>query len=329
MRRISLISLLMTVFISYPNLAWLTCELDWIQDAEVTRFMLHFLGRFLYIWVVSYGLLRYNLLKLPTASLAKRILPNVLVPFVAFAVYKCLTLLLHLPYDRYLMIPTFQFFILAVMCITLGYTFFLYQTKQEKELELNQLQLESLQSRCNALVNQINPHFFFNSLNGISSLVRRKDEEETLDYINKLSDIFRYILQSEHKSLVPLEDELAFVDAYSQVLQVRYANKMRFELNVPDSYLDCQLPVLSVLPLLENVVVHNIIDSEHVMQVLIAVNAQGELTVSNPVFPKTFKADTHGTGLQNLKKRFALLMNREVVVESNDGIFTVRLPLRK
>ena len=156
----------------------------------------------------------------------------------------------------------------------------LYHNQREKDQLIENLRVENLQSRCDALVNQINPHFFFNSLNGISSLIRKKNDENTLLYVTKLSDIFRYILQSDKKKLV------------------------------------------------ENVTVHNIIDSEHRMDILIRLNERMELVVSNPIYPKLTLPDTNGTGLKNLENRFLLLMNKQIRVESDEDEFQVYLPLK-
>ena len=93
----------------------------------------------------------------------------------------------------------FQFIVLALLCTLIGYIQMLYHNQREKDQLIENLRVENLQSRCDALVNQINPHFFFNSLNGISSLIRKKNDENTLLYVTKLSDIFRYILQSDKK----------------------------------------------------------------------------------------------------------------------------------
>lgn len=95
------------------------------------------------------------------------------------------------------------------------------------------------------MVNQINPHFFFNSLNGISSLIRKKNDENTLLYVTKLSDIFRYILQSDKKNLVPLSEELAFIEAFQHVMVVRFANKLTFTIEVPEDKRNLRIPVLS------------------------------------------------------------------------------------
>ncbi|MCF0160358.1 MAG: histidine kinase [Bacteroidaceae bacterium] len=322
-----MLALLMTLFISYPNLAWLSCDMNYIFGVVPYHFYVFAVFRFCYFGAVMYLLLNYNRKKLLNATLAQRIIPNVGFAALAFAIYKLVCYLLDMPYDIFLMIPTFQFVIVAMMSITLGYMQHLYTSREKKEDELQQLKIESLQSRCNALINQINPHFFFNSLNGITSLVRRKDEEATIDYISQLSDIFRYILQSESKGLVPLELELDFAESYSKVLEVRFANKMQFEVDVPEQYQQRRLPVMALLPLLENVTVHNMIDSDHLMIVRIGMTEAGELVVSNPTYPKIFKPETHGTGLANLQKRARLLMDKDIRVESDDAEFKVIIPL--
>mgnify|MGYP001513594788 CR=1 FL=1 len=190
------------------------------------------------------------------------------------------------------------------------------------------LSVSKRQAQYLALQNQINPHFFFNSLNGISSLIRKKNDENTLLYVTKLSDIFRYILQSDKKNLVPLSEELAFIEAFQHVMVVRFANKLTFTIEVPEDKRNLRIPVLSLLPLVENVTVHNIIDSEHRMDILIRLNERMELVVSNPIYPKLTLPDTNGTGLKNLENRFLLLMNKQIRVESDEDEFQVYLPLK-
>jgi LytS/YehU family sensor histidine kinase len=113
------------------------------------------------------------------------------------------------------------------------------------------------------------------------------------------------------------------------MMEIRFANKLVFNINVGDENRDLKLPVLSLLPLIENVVVHNTIDSEHHMEVNICLNPQGELSVSNPVFPKLEPPDTNGIGLKNLENRFLLLLNKQIRVKEDGQRFTVYLPLKK
>jgi LytS/YehU family sensor histidine kinase len=144
-----------------------------------------------------------------------------------------------------------------------------------------------------------------------------------------MSDVFRYVLQSDKKGLVTLGEELDFVKAFFYMMEIRFANKLVFKINVPNENRNLKLPVLSLLPLIDNVVVHNTIDSEHKMEVIISLNPQMELSVSNPVFPKLTAPDTNGTGLKNLENRFLLLMDKQIRVKNDGGRYTVYLPLKK
>ena len=125
-----------------------------------------------------------------------------------------------------------------------------------------------------------------------------------------------------------LDEELEFVEAFSHVMEVRFANKIEFKVDVKEEHRDLRLPVLSLLPLLENVTVHNMIDSEHHMIVRIELNDKYELVVSNPIFPKLSPPDTNGTGLKNRSNRFRMMMEKDIRVECDDNCFTVYLPLK-
>lgn len=326
-KRLWLTSLVCTLFIAYPNIAWIRCDLWDMDPSQHPTFLMTFVLRFMYFWALLHAMFRFNDVKLRSESFNTRVVPNVLMALGGFVVYELAIHLFGLCHDRFISTLIFQFTIIAMMSIFIGYISYLDASRKEKEQELNQLKIESLENQCTALTNQINPHFFFNSLNSISSLVRKKDEKKTLDYISQLSFVFRYILQSGRKGLVPLSEELELVDAFRSVMEVRYANKLKFTVNVKEEDMHRMVPVLSLLPLLENVTVHNIIDSDHVMEVKVETTEANELVVSNPVYAKLEKPDTNGTGLRNLQNRFKLLKNVDVRVEKSDDFFKVVLPL--
>ena len=205
--------------------------------------------------------------------------------------------------------------------------------------EVERLRAENLQSQCAALAGQVNPHFFFNSLSGIASLVRGGDNRRTLEYIDELSDVFRYTLQSSDKGMVPLADELSFAESFRYVLEVRYAGKLTIDIQIDNQQkTQYMLPVLTLLPVIENVIVHNCIDSAHPMTVTIGIqsasdrvsgkNEHGELVVSNPILPKQQRPQTNGTGLRNLDNRLELMTGRRLRTECESGRFTVYVPLK-
>lgn len=331
-RRLPLVSLISTVFIIYPNIACIPWELKYVEGTGVTGLLSFFVYRFLFFWGLISLLIRYNLKKMPATLFKQRLMRNFLFSFIAYLLYASISYgvsSLGIHTDALGSILIFQFFVTCFLCTFIGYISMLYSRQREKESEIERLRFENLQSRCDALANLINPHFFFNSLNGISSLIRKKDDEKTLMYVHQLSDIFRYILQSDRKGLVSLREELEFMLSFQYVMEVRFANKLTFSVRVEEERKDLlMLPVLSLLPLVDNVVVHNRIDSEHKMEISIVLNEQDELVVSNPVYPKLSAPDTNGTGLANLENRFTLLMNKQIRIESTEETFRVCLPLK-
>lgn len=330
-RKLPLVSLIGAVFIIYPNIVCIPWELDYIENSRYSGFIIYFIYRLLFFWGLITLLIKYNLKKMPEANFQKRLTRNFLILFFVYLVFASISYGvascgIHTDFLGSTLI--FQFFVTCFLCTFTGYVSMLYTKQLEKEQEIEQLRMENLQSRYDALMNQINPHFFFNSLNGLTALIRKKNDENTLTYVNKLSDVFRYILQSDKKGLVTLEEELEFVHSFKYMLEVRFANKLEFKVEADQSMMSYKLPVLSILPLLENAVVHNRIDSEHKMVVTICVNEQKELVVSNPVYPKLSPSETNGTGLKNLKNRFLLLMNKQIRYEDTGDMFRVYLPLK-
>lgn len=330
-RNLPLVSLISAVFIIYPNIACTPWELNSLKPSDYLGFFSYFIYRFLFFWGMIGFLINYNLRQIPTALFRKRLTHNFLFALTGYLFFASVSYTIsshgfHTDFLGSTLIS--QFFTLCFLCTLVGYISMLYTRQREKEQEIERLRFENLQSRCDALANQVNPHFFFNSLNGISSLIRKKNDENTLMYVNQLSDIFRYILQSDRKGLVTLREELEFIQSFQYVMEVRFANKLVFAIDVAERQKDLlTLPVLSLLPLVDNVTVHNRIDSEHKMEISIRMNEQSELVVSNPIYPKLSPPDTNGTGLSNLENRFNLLMNKQIRVESDEETFRVYLPL--
>lgn len=329
-RRRLLISAVCTFLITYPNMMWIPWNLSHIESGGVISFWVSSVFRCGFFLCMFYAQLEFNIRQLNysgfLASLGRNFLFS-LVGGIVFLTISSLVPLLEIqsgPVGKYLL---FQFIVVSLICTFIGHIANIDCEQRRKEQEIERLKIENLQSRCDALVNQINPHFFFNSLNGILSLVRRGDEDTTLEYVTQLSDIFRYILQSDKKQLVTLGDEIRFVEAFSHVMQVRFGGKLTFNINnIGTDSMDAKLPVLSLLPLLENVTTHNRIDSDHRMTVDIRVS-DNYLVISNPIFPKISNTGTNGTGLNNLRHRFELLTGKSIEVCENDNLFTVKLPL--
>lgn len=321
------ISFIAALFVMYPDFTWLPFEVKKLVGAEKTSYVAFFLLRYTFLASLVFLLIKINLQQINTLQFQKRLLYNTFISALGYAVYGGITFLIYGRLKHFGSLVLFQFLVVSILSSLMGHIIILYNEQRKREQEIEELRVKNLQSQYDALTNQINPHFFFNSLNGLTSLIRKKNNEETLTYVNKLSDVFRYILQSNKKGLVTLGEELTFVDAFRYMMEVRFANKLEYHVDIDEKVLSQKIPVLSILPLLDNIVVHNMIDSDHKMTVKISINAHHELVVSNPIYPKLAPAVTNGTGLKNLESRFLLLMNKQIRIENKENRFNVYLPL--
>ena len=215
-----------------------------------------------------------------------------------------------------------------IIVVLYGKIFQMHYKQQEIEVENERLKNENLTWQYNTLINQVNPHFLFNSLNSLSMLVREGNKEGALVYIDQMSDTYRYIIQDGTAEMTTVGNELRFLEAYKYLLEIRYAGKLHIEVDVNKALYDYTLPPLSIQPLIENAVKHNTISSSHPMR--IDINTEEDyIVVSNTIAPKLEAEESTGIGLRNLSHRYSLLTERDIVVENNGSTFIVKLPIAK
>ena len=217
-------------------------------------------------------------------------------------------------------------FMLAVV-ILYSRIYTLIYREQQISLENEMLRNENLTTKYNMLASQINPHFLFNSLSSLSMLVREKDEERALNYIDQLSYTFRYLSQNGGNSnFVTLREEMQFAEAYCYLFKIRYADKITFDFDIEEQYLNYKLPPISLQPLIGNTVKHNTISSKQLFRVRIFTE-EGYLVVTNEKRPMLEPNPGTGIGLSNLNTRYQLLLNRDIEIIDSEKEFIVRLPL--
>lgn len=210
--------------------------------------------------------------------------------------------------------------------IVAGQLYRLIWQKQQVEIENEKLKTESIQSRYQGLMNQVNPHFLFNSLNSLAYLIRENEQGKALTFIDELSSIFRYVLQKRSEELVTLEEEIQFTEAYRYLLSIRFENKLFFEIKIDDNDRQRLLPFLTLQPLIENVVKHNVISSKQPLAIFIYTD-EGDLVVSNPISEKLPDGESTGIGLSNLSSRIKLLTGKQITIVRTENTFLVRIPL--
>ncbi|MCW3785193.1 sensor histidine kinase [Plebeiibacterium sediminum] len=233
------------------------------------------------------------------------------------------------PFPRYLDgIAIFKGLFIFVSVVLFGQLYQLLYKQQNMVVENEKLKTESLQNRFEALSAQISPHFFFNSLNSLSGLVRENQNKKALKFINEISNLFRYILKGNWQELVTLKEEIFFLKAYQYLLDIKYEDKLLFEIEI-DEELESKLklPALSLQPLVENIIKHNIISEEYPMTIRVYINVENKLIIENRFQPKAGIQNTTGIGLNNLSKRYRYLAGKEISNYIYDGKFIVELPL--
>lgn len=216
-------------------------------------------------------------------------------------------------------------FVFAAIVFFLSLIIYLSSQKQHMILEYEAMKAENARSRFEALKNQLDPHFLFNTFNTLDSLIQ-DEPEKARNYLQQLSSIFRYVIPN--KELTTLEDELKFSSNYTDLMQLRYENSLLVEFNVDERYLCYEIVPLSVQILIENAIKHNVISSESPFLIRITVGPNPTVTVSNEIRPKKTFNTGSGIGLSNLTERFRLKIQKEIVISDTDGVFTVILPLQ-
>jgi two-component system LytT family sensor kinase len=216
-------------------------------------------------------------------------------------------------------------FIAFLIIVELKMLATLYRS-QMKDRENEQLRHANTMMELALLKAQLNPHFFFNALSSLSGVVR-ESPGKAQHYIAHLSKIFRYSLNKSKESLVTLEEELKEIDSYSELMKMRYEGGFNLDVQVPPKYYTTLLPHMSLQPLIENALKHNLSTASRPL--LLTVNIDNNwLVIQNNIQLKPFPEPGEGIGLSNLNERFKILLQREIEISSTDALFTVKLPLQ-
>jgi sensor histidine kinase YesM len=216
-------------------------------------------------------------------------------------------------------------YMIALVVVLSSQLIYLSQKQQKISLENEALRAEYLRSRYEALKNQVDPHFLFNSLNTLNSLIK-VDADKAQEYVQQLSYVFRYTLQNAE--VITLEEELKFTRAYCHLMKIRYGNNLDFEYCIDPKLYDWLIIPLSLQTLVENAIKHNVVSNKQPLKVKIEGDGES-IKVSNPVQLKKETESGGKIGLVNLAERYKLMWKKEIVATKNDNIFEVTVPLMK
>ena len=217
--------------------------------------------------------------------------------------------------------------VICVIFITHIYeTVYLIKQREDDLLRVERIEKARVESELQALKNQIDPHFIFNSLNTLSHLIETSPDR-ALNFTDHLSDMYRFILHNKDQDLVILEDEIHFLSAYADLLKIRFGDSINVAVHVPfeGNYL---ISPISLQILLENAVKHNQFSSETPLHINV-IQEKDVVIVENQKLPKNEGGESSGIGLKNLNERIKLVMNKSIEIIDELKFFKVKVPLLK
>jgi sensor histidine kinase YesM len=196
---------------------------------------------------------------------------------------------------------------------------------KENLLRTQALEKANLEARYDTLRNQVNPHFLFNSLNTLLMLVN--DNPVASRYVESISEIMRYMLQSRDKEAVLLRDELKIARDYVFIQQSRFGDKLQVDFDVPEKFFHYAIPPLALQMLLENALKHNVVSKDDPLFVKVYTSENVYIVIENTIKAKLDKDASTGVGLDNIRNRYLHLTGKNIVVKQENGKFVVMLPL--
>ncbi len=218
------------------------------------------------------------------------------------------------------------FIVILVMMLITGFHEALFFYKQWREHFGKSLILEkaNIEAEYDTLKSQVNPHFLFNSLNTLLSLV--EDNEPAEMYIYNLSDFLRYTLDNKNSKIKSIEEELILVDKYVFLQKSRFKENLIVDVEIPKEYYNFTIPTLVLQMLVDNSIKHNIISKDKPLRISIYIDSESYIVVENNL-QKRYEAISTKQGLLNIKKRYAFLSEKEILISEKESKFTVKLPL--
>ncbi len=218
---------------------------------------------------------------------------------------------------------------LVIVLVVLAFNFtelgiFLNRKYRNSLAEAERFRKESAEYQFEMLKLQLNPHFLFNSLNTLSSLVH-EDAEKASEFIRKLSDVYRYVLDNRSRELIALKEEMEFINSFTFLLLMRFQGMLNISIEIETAFLERQIAPMTIQLLVENAVKHNIASRSHPLNIRIFIENE-YLWVLNDLQLKK-NAENTGLGLKNIASRYAFLTDKKVEILNDDQYFKVKIPL--
>ena len=316
-------SLFMGILASIPKILQLHVTLiELAADASIA-----FLFSLATWYFNIYGLPKFSSIQVTNRFFNLRLFYSIFFGLVLMLILVGIHQLSFPKYHFQSMILMYQFRGILINLTIYMFLYFLYQTyrNHQIELELERVKADHLTAQYESLKQQVNPHFLFNSLNTLKSMVEIEDKHSA-EFILNLSDFYRFTLEKRKQDVIPLAEELSILHAYMFLLSARFEEGINFEDQLPDSYSTSLIPPFTLQLLVENCIKHNIVSLEQPLTISLYIK-QDMLCVQNNLQLKMNPDPSLKMGLENINQRYQHLTNKAIAIEENSGSFTVKLPL--
>jgi two-component system, LytTR family, sensor kinase len=282
------------------------------------------------IWILNILLISFEESKNP-GKVWKRYIYSYVLTLLLVAVIWAINLLFNFPERKEhlsIFFPIINMVTLNTIILILSDTILTRSKKMQAEAELSNLKIKHLEAEQQQLIQQMQPHFLFNSLSTLKSLIKR-DAELAEEYLIKLSDFLRFTISAHENATILLAEELKFTNDYIDLQKIRFLGSFFCTISLPKSYEnDYKIPVYALQTLVENAIKHNAFTETRPLNLSISFQ-DGFLIVSNNKIPKPASAIGTGVGLKNLEKRYSSMSNDAVKIDETPQMFTVKIKLLK
>jgi LytS/YehU family sensor histidine kinase len=318
-------ALLIGILASIPKILQLQVSLTGIIADCIIAFLYS-----LFVWFYNlYTLPRYASRTITTRFFGTRLIRSLLPGVVMMGILVVANQLLFK--DRLIgsMMLMYQFRGILINLTIYMFLYLLYQSFMNRviAIELERTKSDHLEARYELLKQQVNPHFLFNSLNTLKSMVEIGDKHSA-NFIVKLSDFYRYSLESRKKDVVPVQEELQMLEAYFYLLQARFEEGIILQIAISPEHRKTMIPVFTLQLLAENAVKHNIISDDQPLQIKLTSSGNW-LVVQNDLQLKSIPEPSTKIGLENISQRYLHLTGRPIEIISDDHFFIVKLPINE
>lgn len=220
----------------------------------------------------------------------------------------------------------------GVLVIIVGSVYFgilFLRSWRKSAVEAEKMQKEYIKSQLKALQSHIDPHFLFNNLNVLSSLID-KDKEQSKVFLSHFAEVYRGLLRKDLDDIISLKDELEFLQTYIYLIKIRFQENIDIRIDVPEEFHDRYVPPLTLQMLLENAFKHNKITETKPLEVSITLDRESDqIIVQNTLNKKEMSKPSEGSGLDNISERYSFFTDQGISQNESDSYFTVKIPLLK